>query len=160
MTPRRKRRLTPERLQKQRTAEAKSLDGVRGGRRLILWHRTDVASDILANGFRNGTGTYLTADERNGVWLSNVPIGCGEGARGEDLLRVALDLCALELLAYEWFEVGKPYREFFMPAELVNARSRVSLVQPDDGPAEEPVLPNPDAERIALDDEVSVTVGL
>jgi hypothetical protein len=80
---------------------------------VILYHRTtrNNADAILKNGFRDGTGTYLTDREWSGVWLSNIPLDCNEGAMGEVLFEVDLQLPESEIADYEWIEEGKPYRE-------------------------------------------------
>ena len=50
----------------------------------IFFHRTTEAAarTILADGFQDGTGLYLTAMWHSGVWLSDVPLDSNEGAMG------------------------------------------------------------------------------
>jgi hypothetical protein len=69
-------------------------------------------------------GYYGTSKRWTGVWLSNVPATINEGARGRTLLRVFLQLSTRELRFYEWIEQGRSFREFFIPAKVVNARRR------------------------------------
>lgn len=90
----------------------------------MLYHRTTAAAAraILTGGFRDGTGTYLTKNVYSGVWLSDIPLGANEGAGGDTLLEVALDLPDAELARFEWVEEGRCFREFLVPAELVNRR--------------------------------------
>jgi hypothetical protein len=85
-----------------------------------LYHRTTkaAAEAILRDGFRNGRGSYLTAQEHEGVWVSDQPLDANEGAGGSALLSVEIpeDVVA----QYEWAEVGRGFREFLVPAEVVN----------------------------------------
>lgn len=95
-----------------------------------LFHRTsvDAARVILNSGFKDGTGKYMTTNKYSGVWLSNVPLTLNEGADGDTLLEVNLDLPDEELQLYEWAEEGKPYREWMIPAALINTRARVRII--------------------------------
>lgn len=83
-----------------------------------LYHRTDAVEAILARGFRDAIGTFLTDQEFTGVWFSDQPLDENEGARGEYLL--SLDIPDEALEEFEWVEDGKPNREFLIPAELAN----------------------------------------
>jgi hypothetical protein len=98
----------------------------------IFYHRTtdECAGLILRDGFRDGTGTYMTDQLWTGVWLSNVPLDENEGARGDVLLRV--ELPSEEMVAeYEWIQdIG--YREWLIPAALINAEGRVTEVDEDE----------------------------
>ena len=51
---------------------------------MIVYHRTtqEAASSILADGFRDGEGTYLTSEIHRGVWVSDSPLDANEGASG------------------------------------------------------------------------------
>ena len=99
-----------------------------------LYHRTTAASaeSILRDGFKDGTGHYLTGQLHSIVWLSNEPLDINEGATGEVLLEVALDMREDDLAFYEWPEEGKPYREWLIPAPIVNARATVRIVEDED----------------------------
>jgi hypothetical protein len=55
-----------------------------------------------------------------------------EGAHGDTLLEVALEITEEELASYEWTEEGKPYHEWLVPAAVVNARATVRIVE-DEG---------------------------
>ena len=84
---------------------------------MILYHRTNAADKILSRGFRDGEGAYLTDRTWRGVWLSDCPLDENEGAYGDTLLFVEIpeDVVA----EYEWVQdIG--YREFLVPAEIVN----------------------------------------
>ena len=95
-----------------------------------VFHRTPYAKSILENGFRDGEGTYLTTITHKGVWLSDRPLDVGQGARGRDLL--CLDIPDDVLEPFEWIEEEKPYREFLLPAEIVNSYGPPELCDEDD----------------------------
>jgi hypothetical protein len=74
---------------------------------------------IEADGFRDSTGSFMTRSEHMGVWVSD---------------RLLMLLCPFEdpacfevevpddiLARYEWIEEGKGYREFLVPAAVLNA---------------------------------------
>ena len=84
-----------------------------------VFHRTPFGPSILDDGFRDGEGTYMTGVIHRGVWVSNQPLDFGQGAKGNDLL--TLDMPDDVLAEYEWIEDGKPYREFLIPADIVNS---------------------------------------
>jgi len=102
-------------------------------RGVILYHRTHykAARAILANGFKDGVGTYLTRHTHRGVWLSNTPLDINEGASGDTVLEVRLNIRRAEINAYEWKEEGKGYREFLVPARVVNAHMAVRIIDFD-----------------------------
>lgn len=89
---------------------------------MILYHRTNrrAAEQILKHSFRDSADTYLTDRTWSGVWLSNVPLDENEGAKGPVLLKIHLSLRRQLLREYEWVEEGKGYREFLVPAEVLN----------------------------------------
>lgn len=97
-----------------------------------LYHRTnhDAAQVILTEGFRDGRGRYMTDIEFSGVWLADRPLDENEGAEGDTLLSVELEQALAE--QYEWVEDRKPYREFCVPAVVVNQRAVVSVYVEDD----------------------------
>jgi hypothetical protein len=100
---------------------------------MILYHRTsaEIAERILRDGFRDGRGTYMTTREHSGVFLSNVPLDINEGADGDTLLQV--EMPEQTIANYEWREDGKPYREWLVPAKLVNEKaSGVCVVNEDE----------------------------
>jgi hypothetical protein len=91
------------------------------------FHRTTTAATeaILAHGFRGGRGRYMTNIEHEGVWLSDRPLEESEGACGVMLLTVEVPAHVVE--PYEWIEEGKGYREFLVPAALLNAQGKVTI---------------------------------
>ena len=60
--------------------------------------------------------------------MSDVPLDINEGARGECLFELTCDAPDSVFADYEWLEEGKPYREWLMPAEVVN-RMALKLVE-------------------------------
>ena len=90
---------------------------------MLYYHRTsrENARSILENGFRDGTGKYLTNKTRKGVWVSNLPLDPDEGAEGDALLEIRIPKS--EVIPFEWVEEEKPYREFLVPARVLNERA-------------------------------------
>ena len=105
-----------------------------------LYHRTtpNAADEILAQGFKDSCDTYLTDREWTGVWLSDVPLDENDGASGDVLFEVILDMPDHDLSEnYEWIQEGNPYREFLVPAKLINEKGcirRVSVEEEGDIP--------------------------
>ena len=52
------------------------------------------------------------------MWLSNVPPDANEGASGDDLL--AVEIPEEAIAEYEWVQDLPGYREWLVPAEIVN----------------------------------------
>jgi len=94
-----------------------------------LYHRTSAAeaATILPGGFVDREDTYGTPLVHRGVWLSDAPLGPAEGAAGDTLLAVEVDLSLDELEDHEWSEEGKPHREFLIPATLLNGRCIIRM---------------------------------
>lgn len=83
-----------------------------------LYHRTDAKDVILAEGFTDAEGEYLTERLHGGVWLRDRILDTNEGVAGEDVLDLEIPE---EIVApFEWIEEDKGYREFLVPAEIVN----------------------------------------
>ena len=75
-----------------------------------LYHCTkkEVAESILREGFRDGSGTYLTHHERCGVWVSDRPLDANEGAWGDTLLEITLAMMTeADFQQFEWIEEGR-----------------------------------------------------
>ena len=94
-----------------------------------FYHRTTAkrARAILKRGFRDSRGGYLTEGLHVGVWLADRPLDCNDGAHRAGAL-LAVDLDARGVRRYEWVEDGKGYREWLAPAEIVNQRATVHLI--------------------------------
>jgi hypothetical protein len=85
----------------------------------------------MSGGFRDGAGIYLFVADGSfrGVWLSNMPLDANEGARGDTLLEVILDLPGKTFRKkFECIERGKPYKEFLVPALVLNRFSTIRIV--------------------------------
>jgi hypothetical protein len=97
---------------------------------LVLYHRTTraAADAILRGGFGKEADCSKSAPA-TGVWLSDVPLEDIGGTEGEVLLRLVLPTFEEELDAFEWAEEMKPYREWRVPVELINALMTVEEVE-------------------------------
>jgi hypothetical protein len=99
---------------------------------MIVYHSTtqSAASEILRSGFKESGSAYLTDRQRRGVWVSDVPLDLHEGLGSNDaVLQIVLDI---PLAEYEWIEEGKPYREWLIPAAILNEYGTIRAVNPDD----------------------------
>lgn len=96
------------------------------------FHTTDASAAILRDGFLDGEGGYMFATiTLRGVFIANTPVDVNEGAKGEDVLEVALP-DDLDLGDYELVQEGSTYREWCVPAELINTRGTVRLLSDDE----------------------------
>jgi hypothetical protein len=100
---------------------------------ITLYHRTseDIARQIIAEGFRDTTDYYLTTHLHTGVWVSDQPLDENEGASGNALMRIELAKEEHEIGSFEWIEDGKPYREWLMPAALLNEFAKIKIQEID-----------------------------
>jgi hypothetical protein len=90
---------------------------------MILYHVTssESAAAIKRDGFRDTGGSFMTESEHrgvehHGVWLSDRPLDANEGT----VIAVDLPLSMAALDQYEWKEEGKGYREWLIPAAVIN----------------------------------------
>ena len=109
----------------------------------ILYHVTSAAAatTILRSGFFDGEGSYGTEIELRGVFLSNRALDTNEGVgpSSDVVLAVTFASTALsDLDEYELVEDGKSYREWCIPASVVQRRTIVQIAETDDGVAELP----------------------
>jgi hypothetical protein len=75
----------------------------------------------LRNGFKDHTGSYLCVGiTLTGVFVSDRPLDCNEGARGDTILEIELETGETILEDFELVEEGKPYREWCVPAKILN----------------------------------------
>jgi hypothetical protein len=92
-----------------------------------LYHVTDVAEAILREGFRDGESNYgLAKTWLKGVFVSDEPLTVNEGVKGEQVLEVTLS-DETSLVDYELVQELNNYREWCVPAELLN-RGHVRLL--------------------------------
>lgn len=99
-----------------------------------LYHRTreERASSILKDGFKDGSGYYDSSQIFRGVWFSDRPLEINDGVTGDALIAVDLPIQDADLADFEWIEEGKPYREWLVPAELINLHGLFTLLSSDD----------------------------
>ena len=98
--------------------------------RLIFYHRTTAenAHSIMEGGFMNSAGYFLNNRVWTGVWLSARPLDTDDGAEGDTVLMVKLDIPEHQLARWEWRAEGRRYREWLIPAQLVNNCMAVEMV--------------------------------
>jgi hypothetical protein len=95
--------------------------------RITLYHRTsrESADEIMKDGFRDSVGHYLTEELHTGVWFSDRPLDCNDGAEGDALLVLDVAMTHAELSDYEWVEEDTlAHREWLIPAEVINPQIR------------------------------------
>jgi len=95
-----------------------------------VFHRTPHGQRIINEGFRDTEGTFGTGVMHRGLWLSDRPLDICEGAKGNDLL--SLEIPDEVLTQYQWVQEGPAYREFLIPAEVVNSYGPPTLCDEDD----------------------------
>ncbi len=99
---------------------------------ISLFHGTSkaAAEQIRAHGFRDATGTYMTSRKVTGTWLSDRPLDESEGACSQAYFEVEIEGSLVE--PYEWIEEGKPYREFLVPARIINNHGKINRREDSD----------------------------
>lgn len=97
-----------------------------------LYHRTFDAARILRAGFTDSVEERRGGVAR-GVWLSDRPLDGDDQIAGDTVLAVEIpyDVAA----GYEWTDGGDRYREFCIPAAVVNGYAPFAIVDPDAGPS-------------------------
>jgi hypothetical protein len=95
---------------------------------VILFHRTTVkaALGILDDGFVDTSGSHGIGNRLEGVFVADRPVDGNEGTKDDVILKIELSLTEDAIAEFEIVEEGKPYREWILPAKLVNA-SQVAL---------------------------------
>lgn len=100
--------------------------------RPLFFHRTRgaAAQAIIQGGFRDAEGHYLTDRVWRGVWVSDRPLEEG-GKEFDALLGIRIARGLIE--PWEWVEDGKDdYREFLVPAAVLNESGIVGIIQDND----------------------------
>ena len=87
-----------------------------------LFHctRAKNAASILKHGFRDTTGSYMMNIAVTGVWVSDEILDEQAGAGGDAILQIEVKVSKSKLDSYEVKEAGKPYREWCIPASILN----------------------------------------
>jgi hypothetical protein len=67
-----------------------------------------------------------------GVFLSDKPLDCNEGAIGDQLLEISLPDDCCDLSYYKLFEEEKPYREWCLPADVIKRFGSVRLLSAEE----------------------------
>jgi hypothetical protein len=102
------------------------------GDRTTVYHTTAASAAILRGGFRDATGSYGYVNrELTGVWLGDRPMDINEGAKGDQVLRVEFP-DGVDLDEFEVIEDGKPYREWCVPAALINEHATLTLMSDEE----------------------------
>ena len=83
-----------------------------------FYHKTTkrAVRAIMESGFKDGR---LSGTDEPGVSLSLVPFDVNDGAKGDTLLEVTVDLPEAQLDEYEVIEDKKSYREWLIPAGVL-----------------------------------------
>jgi hypothetical protein len=87
-----------------------------------LYHATLHATEILRDGFGESSGTYLTESDHSGVWLFDRPVDNYMGG-GDLAVLLELEIPEPVVAPFEWAS-SLPYRQFLMPAALLNKYGR------------------------------------
>ncbi len=97
------------------------------------FHRTSAVDAILRDGFVDAVGSYgFKTLTLRGVWISDEPLDVNEGADGDALL--LLDPVGdVDLDPYEVIEEFTTFREWCVPAEILNGSFRVTVVDETSG---------------------------
>jgi hypothetical protein len=98
---------------------------------ILLYHRTstEIARTIIAEGFRDSAEFFENTRTWTGVWFSSSPHTADDG---EVALRVRLDIEEQELASWEWTGEGRDYREWLIPANIVNQRGKIEGLEDSD----------------------------
>jgi hypothetical protein len=89
-----------------------------------LYHRTTMANAelILRDGFVDRLDRYTSDFDVQGVWFSDQPKVMDECDSEEAVVSIDLDFRTKSLSSFEWTEDETSYKEWLIPAELVNSK--------------------------------------
>jgi hypothetical protein len=83
--------------------------------------RAKHAASIREHRFRDSTHTFMTTKEHTGVWVSDRPVWELANFEFEEAAILHAEIDESLLAPYEWIEDGKTYREWLVPAAVLNA---------------------------------------
>ena len=98
-----------------------------------VYHATTLknAANILTDGFKDSTGTYMTTEEWSGVWVSNRPMDGGDLPYNlEAWFEITIDEDLIS--GYEWGNDGSPHREWQVPATVINTQGKIRQISEDE----------------------------
>jgi hypothetical protein len=100
---------------------------------VITYHTTDKPDEILSEGWRVAEQQLLIGGLLlTGVRVADTPLDGNEGARGDQVFRVefpdTVDLGEFELVEEEG---GTGYREWYLPAGLIDSHATVTWMTDD-----------------------------
>lgn len=91
-----------------------------------LYHRTPDVEEILQNGFKDSDGYFKNNVLYAGVWFSSSPSSVSTSDAPERQL--VIDVPEEEVLEYELRDEKKLYREFLIPAPVLNSFGKPSVI--------------------------------
>jgi hypothetical protein len=99
-----------------------------------VYHITNAEAGelILAKGFRDSTGTYMTPNEHTGVWVSDRPCFLTGPYDVDSAACIELTIEDSLIAFYEWRQDWLRYREWLVPAELLNTRASMRKLPVDE----------------------------
>ena len=74
-----------------------------------------------------------------GIWVSSFPLSEREGPKGDMVLKIALPFPKTDIADFEVSEECKPYREWCIPASILNEKGVTVLLSIEDAAA----IPDP-----------------
>lgn len=100
---------------------------------MSYYHTTNAAESILLDGFQDNSGSYgLEGVTLTGVFISDQPQDGSESVAGEEVLEVDLPN-HLNLDRYRLVEDGKRFKQWCIPARLLNGFPRRLLAEEEVG---------------------------
>jgi hypothetical protein len=94
-----------------------------------FFHQTRAknAANILKRGFRDTTRSYMMSTTVTGVWVSDKILDESESAFCDVVLQIEVKISKRNFDCFEVKEEGKPFREWCVPARLLNKGKIVRL---------------------------------
>lgn len=90
-----------------------------------VYHGTNLEAGerIEREGFRDATRGYHTTGQHTGVWVSDSP-RVGDFGLGYKDAWFEIEISEQVIEPFEWVEEGKTYREWLVPAHVINTHAR------------------------------------